>query len=822
MASILGKVSIAFLRFSRDNSNKLTALDRLSHLFTVTDQFLRYDMGINQTVLQQGSLQNMTLHHNLTVTFDPSKKVNGRFTACSGGWDWAPYAREQDAQGTQMFTLGIVKPVSIIGVRQFYISYVVPKIYYLGDHPTTPMHQPEDDFSLHVAVHINFVAPISFSNLPDLVLQTPFGNRTASIPKISRRRRSAVVTLSLQVSKEMIDLWWPNGMGSQQLYNISVGIANSSSTEWVHKRIGFRVSALVTTNDTAIKETSSDMVEEGSGQHGMYFRVNGAVVLARGANFIPTDQLEGRMSDEAHRITVQSAATANMNMIRIWGGGMVLPDAFYDTCDEKGILLYHDMMFVDEEGHRPVKTRTVRNEIQHLVRSLASHPSIVVWSGCNECDVVMGTSSEIYATFAMKTVAEEDDSRSIWPSSPSKHGWRSGVRRIDSRPVTDQSPILTTWDPKSFPTVIETHGPYLRSFSRSYRGMNGNDAHFPYMNTPPTLKKVDVGVTFPNEFSSEFGSSVMSSFESMTGTLSPQYWSLHGGSGPDNCTDDHGNCNNCIGINVMAERNYPCDTHILAYFGMQEDALNEVGKYAFQKQLYMCLIAQTLWMKGEIETRRAKNMYGMLIWQLNENFPTGGWGCIEYSKETSDGSQILGGRWKPLMHLLESSLFRDQIVACGKGGNCYLRNDGMSTVGMTVTFESWTVRHTSVLDNVNTYLYNSTLDAGQIQWFQLPSDFLAGDNQVLLMNLVTGTSSASNQVSSESVYLPTMPKNITGLHSSVSIKILSIQGTDKGDALVSLESDRLALFVVLTTRAKGRFTENCFVLRPLQKKVSGF
>ena len=159
---------------------------------------------------------------------------------------------------------------------------------------------------------------------------------------------------------------------------------------------------------------------EGSGSHGMYFRVNGALVLARGSNFIPMDQLEGRLSDRAHRSAVKSAAAANMNMMRVWGGGMVLPASFYEACDDLGILLYHDMMFVDEAGHRPVRTKVVEAEIRHLVRSLAPHPSIVVWNGCNECQVVMGTPTEIYATFVMQTVAEEDSTRSIWPSSPSK------------------------------------------------------------------------------------------------------------------------------------------------------------------------------------------------------------------------------------------------------------------------------------------------------------------------------------------------------------------------------------------------------------------
>jgi beta-mannosidase len=172
------------------------------------------------------------------------------------------------------------------------------------------------------------------------------------------------------------------------------------------------------------------------------------------------------------------------------------------------------------------------------------------------------------------------------------------------------------------------------------------------------------------------------------------------------------------------------------------------------------------------------------------------------------------------MHLLESSLFRDQIVACGKKGNCYVRNDGMNEVDATVSFEAWPMRMTESLENIKTYLYNSTIEAGQIRWFQLPAEYISSHNQVTLITLKTDVSGSSSPLISESVFLPTMPKNITGLHSSVSIKILSIEDTSKGGALVSLESDRLALYVVLTTRADGRFSENCFALRPLQKKVN--
>ena len=75
-------------------------------------------------------------------------------------------------------------------------------------------------------------------------------------------------------------------------------------------------------------------------------RVNGAPMLARGANMIPMEELEGRLSGAAHRQLVKSAADGSMNTLRVWGGGMFLPDAFYDAADEFGIMIYHDMQYV--------------------------------------------------------------------------------------------------------------------------------------------------------------------------------------------------------------------------------------------------------------------------------------------------------------------------------------------------------------------------------------------------------------------------------------------------------------------------------------------
>ena len=474
----------------------------------VKDQFLRYDFWIPTDALITTSVSPIPkgTEHNLTIIFDPSIAVDGRFMACSGGWDWAPYVRANDCQGIQMYTLGIIKPIYIVGVHQFSIDAVVPKTYYLGDEKAVmamtsgnASKHPEGDFQLDIDVHFDYVPTISSSSssppLPPFsfvsIRSLPLGihkDFEIDVDSLS----SSVVTYSSIVSRYNVELWWPNGMGQQPLYNFSVEISTAqnrgggkSSCDCQHckqlqivKRIGFRTVALVTVNETSVEDQDSihynNNEDEGSGQHGMYFRVNGVIVMARGANFIPMDQLEGRLDGISHKIVVQSAAKANMNMIRVWGGGMVPPKEFYDACDEEGILLYHDMMFVDEEGHRPVRTDTVEKEIRHLVRELATHPSIVVWNGCNECNVTMGTPSEIYATFVMQTVAQEDDTRAIWPSSPSRHGWKTGVRSRDSRPLPNGKK-LTTWDPEAFSKVLESHGPYMRSFSYDFPGVNGQD-----------------------------------------------------------------------------------------------------------------------------------------------------------------------------------------------------------------------------------------------------------------------------------------------------------------------------------------------------------
>lgn len=184
---------------------------------------------------------------------------------------------------------------------------------------------------------------------------------------------------------------------------------------------------------------------------------------------IPMEELEGRMDGEAHRLLVKSSASAGkcitmalvaapvhskhavcvaskgMNTLRVWGGGIFYPSTFYDACDEAGVMVYHDMAYASLPGgsHGPLATPTQDAELRHQIRRLSHHPAIVLWDGNNENPVNMWQPSGLYATFVMTVVAQEDQSRAVWPSSPAR-GWATGVHRLYQTPNWDSPQGLFT------------------------------------------------------------------------------------------------------------------------------------------------------------------------------------------------------------------------------------------------------------------------------------------------------------------------------------------------------------------------------------------
>jgi len=169
--------------------------------------------------------------------------------------------------------------------------------------------------------------------------------------------------------------WWPTGYGEQARYTFRARIVAGNSEDDRERRIGLRTVELDRTRD---------------GDHQAFaFIINGVRIFAKGANVIPFDMFPARVSHERLRRELQSARDANMNMLRIWGGGYYQSNEFFEITDELGLLVWHDFMFGGgmPPAYDPEFRANVVAEARDNIRRLRHHPSLVMWCGNNEEEV---------------------------------------------------------------------------------------------------------------------------------------------------------------------------------------------------------------------------------------------------------------------------------------------------------------------------------------------------------------------------------------------------------------------------------------------------
>ncbi|MFZ4634802.1 MAG: glycoside hydrolase family 2 protein, partial [Saprospiraceae bacterium] len=167
-------------------------------------------------------------------------------------------------------------------------------------------------------------------------------------------------------------LWWCRGMGEPYLYDIHFEIrAGVKTIESADLRFGLRTIELVNEPD-------------GDGRT-FYFKLNGKPVFAKGANYIPQDLFQDRVTPAQYRKLIDAAADANMNMLRVWGGGIYEDDLFYQLCDAKGILVWQDFMYACAmyPGNGGF-LKTASKEADQQIERLRQPPCIALWCGNNE------------------------------------------------------------------------------------------------------------------------------------------------------------------------------------------------------------------------------------------------------------------------------------------------------------------------------------------------------------------------------------------------------------------------------------------------------
>jgi beta-mannosidase len=319
------------------------------------------------------------------------------------GWDWGP----------RFVGAGIWQPVQLEG-------WDAAKI--------TDFHVVQRQLSAQAAqlsLVVAYEGATAASGPATLVLETtgPDGQPGPRLEQaVTLQPNRHEVTADLQLASPK--LWYPAGYGAQPLYSFKARLLqNSQPVGEASTRIGLRTLALRREKDAYGKSFE--------------FVVNGIPIFAKGVNWIPADIFQTRVTNPRYHKLLQAAKDCNMNMVRVWGGGIYENQYFYDTCDELGLLVWQDFLFAcsfypgDE-----VFNNNVREELTYQVRRLRDHPSIAIWVGNNENEVAwqqwgvpekMGNHKlevwsnylKLYRDLIPTVLKNEDPSRPYVSSSPS-------------------------------------------------------------------------------------------------------------------------------------------------------------------------------------------------------------------------------------------------------------------------------------------------------------------------------------------------------------------------------------------------------------------
>lgn len=243
-------------------------------------------------------------------------------------------------------------------------------------------------------------------------ITTPGGDLVSKHVKVV----SNVAKTTFQIDNP--ELWWCNGLGKQPLYTVNCTLICEEEEADTHtQRIGLRTIRL----DTAKDAYGSNFC----------FVVNGAPIFAKGANWIPADSFNTRVTEEKLRYMLGAMKNANMNLVRVWGGGYYESDTFYDICDELGLLVWQDMSFACSGYPFPLDDfkENVFKEVQDNVRRLRHHASLCLWCGNNEIESMSGvwlyrrkiiqSTGEFFYQILPNWIRKFDKNTNYWNCSPS-------------------------------------------------------------------------------------------------------------------------------------------------------------------------------------------------------------------------------------------------------------------------------------------------------------------------------------------------------------------------------------------------------------------
>ncbi|WP_343608097.1 beta-mannosidase [Chryseobacterium oranimense] len=626
------------------------------------------------------------------------------------GWDWGP----------RLVTAGIWKDIQL----KCWNFAEIQNIKY------------DQNFSGNV-FNLKFEIEINAENAGDYVL-----NINKQTQKVSLKK--GINKISVPYKTDGMKLWQPNGWGDANLYDFKIALSkNNLSLHQKNIKIGLRTVELVQEKDAAGKS--------------FYFKVNGKPLYAKGTNWIPGDSFSPRMTKEKYRKLIKDAKDANMNMIRVWGGGIYEDDEFYKACDENGILVWQDFMFAgsfypaDEDF-----LNNVKEEVKDQVNRLQNHPSIALWCGNNEIDEAI-----VNWGYQKQFKYSKEDSLQVWKDY--KKLFHEFIPNILKESLTPDKNIY--WP--SSPSIGWGHKESLTEGDSHYWGVWWGEQPFEIYN-----EKV-------GRFMSEYGFQGMPSIDAVKSMFSGT---------PDLSLQNpvvKAHEKNTRGWEIISEymkRDYKVPTDFIQYN-------------------YVSQLLQARGMKIAVEAHRRSKPYNMgtLYWQLNDCWPVVSWSSIDYS-----------GNWKALHYEMKRS-FESHMISTEEKDEIltfYVINDDWKKFeDLSLDFDIMKFNGEK-LGSAGTADYE-TLEPNGILKFPFSLEEVIGNSDKNEIFLAITAKDKNEKIFAKTHYFFSKPKDLK--LTKPTIKIKKISSTE-----IEISTDVLAKDIYLM--GDTHFSDNFFDLLPNTSK----
>ncbi len=497
----------------------------------------------------------------------PDNRVFTRKAPYQYGWDWGP----------RFVTMGIWRPV----VLEAWSQAVIEDLQIYQNELT------KDEAFLNA----NFQIRSSIAQSVDICLTNEKTNTVLADSSLSLKQGKNNLVLNFRICDPQ--LWWCNGLGKQNLYTLKGELKSKGKLlDTAIKRVGLRSLNIVQKKDSA----------------GSSFQVvlNGIPVFMKGANYIPQDSFLPEVTEQRYKDVIQSAVDANMNMLRVWGGGIYENDLFYDICDEKGMLVWQDFIFACAmyPGDTAFVKNVEREAIQNIKR-LRNHPCIALWCGNNEVDEAWHNWD-----WQKQLGYSEQDSTEIW------HNYLKVFHGILPEAVKEFDPDRFYWP--SSPKIGWGHEQSLREGDCHYWGVW-------WGREPFSVYEEKVG-----RFMSEYGFQGIPSLKTIQQFTDSQGMNVHSAS-------------------MQTHQKHPYGYELIDEY-MRRDYKVPAD---FKSYVYVSQLLQRDGIVKAIEAhRQAKPLcMGTLYWQLNDCWPVVSWASVDYY-----------GRWKAL-HYGVKKAYEDILIS---------------------------------------------------------------------------------------------------------------------------------------------------------------